>query len=127
MLRLNWAQMEEITEGMSLWLVNMSSKCPRAVLLDSGSFLMLSNDNNSEIVWQRFDYPVDTLLPGMKFGGRQKLVDSAAGLFSLQLDPSGAIQGVLTWNDSVQYWESGRPNIQYSSRNDKRRLLHSHY
>ncbi|GLJ27706.1 hypothetical protein SUGI_0543820 [Cryptomeria japonica] len=49
--------------GMYLWSVNVSNKCPRAVLLDSGSFLMLSNDNKSEILWQSFDYPVDTSLP----------------------------------------------------------------
>ncbi|GLJ27687.1 hypothetical protein SUGI_0543580 [Cryptomeria japonica] len=100
-------------EGTSLWSVSIPNKCSRAVLLDSGNFLMLSNDNKSEIVWQSFDYPVDTLLPGMRFGGRQKLVgwksslDPAPGFFSLQLDLSGAIQALLTWNDSVQYWKSG--------------------
>ncbi|GLJ27717.1 hypothetical protein SUGI_0543960 [Cryptomeria japonica] len=49
----------------------------------------------------------------MRFGGQQKLVgwknsmDPAPGLFSFQLDPSGATRFVLKWNDSVQYWESG--------------------
>ncbi|GLJ27714.1 hypothetical protein SUGI_0543930 [Cryptomeria japonica] len=49
----------------------------------------------------------------MRFGGQQKLVgwknsmDPAPGLFSFQLDPSGATRFVLKWNNSVQYWESG--------------------
>ncbi|GLJ27723.1 hypothetical protein SUGI_0544080 [Cryptomeria japonica] len=100
-------------EGTSLWSVNVSNKPSRAVLLDSGNFLMLSDSNKSETVWQSFDYPVDTWLPGMWFGGRQKLVswksslDPSPGLFSFHFDPSGAKQFVLTWNNSVRYWESG--------------------
>ncbi|GLJ27690.1 hypothetical protein SUGI_0543620 [Cryptomeria japonica] len=49
----------------------------------------------------------------MRFGGKQKIVswksplDPSPGLFSVQWDPSGAIQFVLKWNNSVQYWESG--------------------
>ncbi|XP_076941217.1 G-type lectin S-receptor-like serine/threonine-protein kinase At4g27290 [Bidens hawaiensis] len=36
-------------------------------LLDMGN-LVVWNKNKSEIVWQSFDYPSDTQLPGMKFG-----------------------------------------------------------
>ncbi|XP_059078238.1 G-type lectin S-receptor-like serine/threonine-protein kinase At2g19130 [Cryptomeria japonica] len=70
-------------------------------------------DNKSETLWQSFDYPVDTMLPGMRFGGQQKLIswksslDPAPGLFSFHGDPSGVKQFVLTWNNSVQYWASG--------------------
>lgn len=38
-------------EGTSLWSVNISYKCSQAVLLDSGNFLMLRDENKSEIVW----------------------------------------------------------------------------
>ncbi|GLJ44802.1 hypothetical protein SUGI_0942350 [Cryptomeria japonica] len=101
-------------EGASIWSVSnsISRKACRAVLLDSDNFLMLSDDNEQETVWQSFDNPVDTLLPGMRFGGQQKLVsrknslDPAPGLFSFHMDPSGAKQLVLTWNNSVQYWKS---------------------
>ncbi|XP_059073442.1 G-type lectin S-receptor-like serine/threonine-protein kinase SD2-2 [Cryptomeria japonica] len=66
-------------------------------------------------VWvaNSFDKPVDTLLLGMTFGGRQKLVswknsfDPTLGFFSLHMDPSGSKQFVLTWNNPIQYWESG--------------------
>ncbi|GLJ15635.1 hypothetical protein SUGI_0257190 [Cryptomeria japonica] len=49
----------------------------------------------------------------MRFGGQQKLVswksslDPAPGLFALHMDPSGAKQFVLTWNNSVHYWTTG--------------------
>ncbi|GLJ27710.1 hypothetical protein SUGI_0543880 [Cryptomeria japonica] len=100
-------------EGTSLWSANASKKPSRAALLDSGNLMMLSDSNESETLWQSFDYPVDTWMPGMWFGARQKLIgwknsmDPTPGLFSFQLDPSGATQFVLTWNDSVQYWKSG--------------------
>ncbi|GLJ27725.1 hypothetical protein SUGI_0544110 [Cryptomeria japonica] len=99
-------------EGTSLWSVNVSNKVSRAVLLDSGNFIMLRNDKKPETVWQSFDYPVDIWLPEMKFGGQQKLIawknskDPAPGLFSLHLDSSEK-QFVLTWNNSIRYWKSG--------------------
>ncbi|GLJ44806.1 hypothetical protein SUGI_0942390 [Cryptomeria japonica] len=101
------------SEGASIWSVNISSKASRAVILDSGNFLMLGDDNKADTVWQSFDNPLDTLLSGMRFGGQQKLVswknslDPAPGLFSYHVDPSEAKQMVLTWNNSIQYWESG--------------------
>ncbi|GLJ32901.1 hypothetical protein SUGI_0662700 [Cryptomeria japonica] len=100
-------------EGASLWSVNVTKKPSHAVILDSGNFVMLSDFNKSEPVWQSFDYPVDTVLPGMRFGGQKKLVswksslDPAPGLFSYQVDPSGVKQLLLKWNNSVQYWASG--------------------
>ncbi|GLJ32922.1 hypothetical protein SUGI_0663170 [Cryptomeria japonica] len=71
--------------GASLWSANVTKKAFQAVILDSG----------------------------MRFGGQQKLVswksslDPAPGLFSYHVDPTGAKQLLLTWNNSVQYWTSG--------------------
>ncbi|GLJ57531.1 hypothetical protein SUGI_1340610 [Cryptomeria japonica] len=64
--------------GMSLWSANVSYKPSRAVLLDSGKASLL-----------------------------EKLYGSRTWAFVLHLDPSGAKQFVLTWNNSVQFWESG--------------------
>ncbi|XP_059073429.1 G-type lectin S-receptor-like serine/threonine-protein kinase At2g19130 [Cryptomeria japonica] len=100
-------------EGASIRSVNTTKKASRAVIIDSGNFLMLKDDNKYETVWQSFDNPVNTWLPGMRFGGQQKLVswknpmDPTPGLFSFRTDPSGAKQFVLTWNKSIQYWETG--------------------
>ncbi|XP_076929904.1 putative inactive G-type lectin S-receptor-like serine/threonine-protein kinase SRK [Bidens hawaiensis] len=42
-------------------LVNVTAK-----LQDNGNLVMIGQD--SEVIWQSFDYPTDTLLPGMKLG-----------------------------------------------------------
>jgi len=102
---------DENGNGISAWSCNGSRKATKAVLLDSGNFVMI--DENQTTVWESFHYPGDTFLPGMKIGMGQKLsswknsFDPAPGSFTLELDPSGASQFVLLWNRSVLYWESG--------------------
>ncbi|XP_062223333.1 receptor-like serine/threonine-protein kinase SD1-8 [Phragmites australis] len=62
-----------------------------AQLLDSGNFVLSSDGSGSDksVAWQSFDYPTDTLLPGMKLG-----VDIKAGItrnitsWSSPTDPS---------------------------------------
>ncbi|KAJ8555968.1 hypothetical protein K7X08_022726 [Anisodus acutangulus] len=55
-----------------IWSTNSSTtlKNPIARLLDSGNLVIREeNEKRSEIfAWQSFDYPGDTLLPGMKLG-----------------------------------------------------------
>ncbi|XP_024638541.1 G-type lectin S-receptor-like serine/threonine-protein kinase At4g27290 isoform X2 [Medicago truncatula] len=40
---------------------------PMAELLDSGN-LVIRNQDETDYLWQSFDYPCDTILPGMKLG-----------------------------------------------------------
>ncbi|KMZ58983.1 S-locus receptor kinase (SRK) [Zostera marina] len=40
---------------------------PIASLLDSGN-LVITSEGGGDLIWQSFDYPTDTLLPGMKLG-----------------------------------------------------------
>ncbi|KAK8678778.1 hypothetical protein V6N13_144263 [Hibiscus sabdariffa] len=92
-----------------------------ATLLDSGNFILkeLSSDGSTKrILWQSFDYPTDTLLPGMKLGINLKtghiwslrswISDDvpATGSFTLGRDPSGASQLIITWQEKL-YWTSG--------------------
>ncbi|THG18919.1 hypothetical protein TEA_007248 [Camellia sinensis var. sinensis] len=55
-----------------VWSTNTSrsTRNPVARLLDSGNLIIQDpNDHNPEnFLWQSFDYPCDTLLPGMKVG-----------------------------------------------------------
>ncbi|KAF8390861.1 hypothetical protein HHK36_023160 [Tetracentron sinense] len=55
-----------------IWSSNSSiaAKNPVAQLLDSGNLVLRdgSNVNPESYLWQSFDYPSDTLLPGMKLG-----------------------------------------------------------
>jgi hypothetical protein len=97
-----------------------------AVLLNSGNLILQSSSNSSEILWQSFDYPTDTFLPGAKLGwdkvtglnrrlvSWKNLVDPATGLYREELDPGGVDQYLLTrLNSSVPYWSSGAWNGKY--------------
>uniref|UniRef100_A0A199UAQ8 Receptor-like serine/threonine-protein kinase n=1 Tax=Manihot esculenta TaxID=3983 RepID=A0A199UAQ8_MANES len=77
-----------------------------AQLLDSGN-LILIQDRSKRIVWQSFDQPTDTLLPGMKLGLNRRTGmfwfltswrstnDPGTGNFSLQVDAIRAPQFLL--------------------------------
>jgi hypothetical protein len=89
-----------------------------ARLLDTGN-LILTN-TASDVLWQSFDYPTDTLLPGMKikyandhpvlaswvsYGDRE---DPAPGLFSLHV---GSRKEVILMEGSEPYWTSSLSGV----------------
>ncbi|XP_065862205.1 G-type lectin S-receptor-like serine/threonine-protein kinase At4g27290 isoform X2 [Euphorbia lathyris] len=94
-----------------LWSTNTPTvaKEPIAKLLDSGNLVVRdANDSNKEnFLWQSFDHPADTLLPGMKLGGSlgtgtnrvlsswKSKEDPAVGEFHLQIDFRGYPQLIL--------------------------------
>nr|XP_009796865.1 PREDICTED: G-type lectin S-receptor-like serine/threonine-protein kinase At2g19130 [Nicotiana sylvestris] len=81
----------------------------------------MSNSSAPLLLWQSFDYPTDTLLPGAKLGYDKRtqkksvltswkhFYDPAPGLFSLELDPKHG-QFVLKWKRTTRYWASGSWN-----------------
>uniref|UniRef100_A0A3Q7H4W1 Bulb-type lectin domain-containing protein n=1 Tax=Solanum lycopersicum TaxID=4081 RepID=A0A3Q7H4W1_SOLLC len=92
-----------------------------AVLRDDGNLILSDMPNSSTplILWESFDYPTDTLLPGAKLGYDKRrtqrgqvliswksLSDPAPGLYSLELDPSHA-RFVIKWNRTKQFCASG--------------------
>uniref|UniRef100_A0A0D9YIG8 Receptor-like serine/threonine-protein kinase n=1 Tax=Oryza glumipatula TaxID=40148 RepID=A0A0D9YIG8_9ORYZ len=98
---------------------NTIASSPVVVLLDSGNLVVRHESNTSEVLWQSFDDFTDTWLPGNKLSRNKKTgvikrmiswkdrADPAPGMFSIQLDPSGATQYILLWNSSSVYWASG--------------------
>lgn len=108
----------EILEGKVSYQVTSisSNRNTTATLLDSGN-LVLRNDNLS-ILWQSFDYPSHTFLPGMNIGFDRKagktwsltswksLEDPTPGDFSLEVDPNGTSQFFIM-RGSRNYWTSG--------------------
>jgi hypothetical protein len=84
-----------------------------AVIMDSGNLVVLSAVNSSESIWQSFDHPGNTWLPGMEISISQRLTswrndwDPSPGPFSFQMDPNGVNQLVLLWKNDNTYWESG--------------------
>uniref|UniRef100_A0A0E0JS09 Receptor-like serine/threonine-protein kinase n=1 Tax=Oryza punctata TaxID=4537 RepID=A0A0E0JS09_ORYPU len=106
-----------------VWSTNVTGVAANStvgVILDTGNLVLADASNTSVVLWQSFDHFGDTWLPGGKLG-RNKLTgevthlvawkgynDPTPGMFSLELDPGGASQYVMSWNGSSrQYWSSG--------------------
>ncbi|XP_065863703.1 G-type lectin S-receptor-like serine/threonine-protein kinase At2g19130 [Euphorbia lathyris] len=112
-----------------IWSTNLNSTTNtsvEAVLHDNGN-LVLNGSGGSDPLWQSFDHPADTWLPGAKIGLNKtskqntRLIswknkdDPAPGLFSLELDPNETSQYFIIWNDSETFWTSGTWNGQIFS------------
>ncbi|XP_070028389.1 G-type lectin S-receptor-like serine/threonine-protein kinase At4g27290 isoform X4 [Nicotiana sylvestris] len=109
------------------WSTNMSRplavKNPIAQLLNSGNLIVRdANDTEPEnFLWQSFDYPTDTLLPGMKLGknfvnGQEFYLsswkneyDPASGDYTFHCDPTGYPQDVIR-KSKVKVFSSGTWN-----------------
>ncbi|XP_060199264.1 G-type lectin S-receptor-like serine/threonine-protein kinase At4g27290 isoform X2 [Lycium barbarum] len=95
----------------TIWSTNpsMSVQNPAAVLLDSGNLVIKdANDGNPEnFLWQSFNFPTDTQLPGMKLGKNLKtgheaylsawknVDDPTPGEITLHIDPTGYPQALI--------------------------------
>ncbi|CAN1775114.1 G-type lectin S-receptor-like serine/threonine-protein kinase At4g27290 [Linum perenne] len=120
-----------------VWSSNSSRslQSPVVKLLDSGNLVVKdgTDDNPENYLWQSFDYPCDTLLPGMKTGivnGQDKPLiswksteDPGKGEFSLQIDSQGYPQGYVKKGNRTLFrigsWNgerfSGLPALKQSS------------
>ncbi|KAL8487344.1 hypothetical protein ACS0TY_023862 [Phlomoides rotata] len=100
----------------TVWASNASTTVqnPVAQLLDSGNFVV-SDDRGENFVWQSFDHPTDTNLPGMKLGwnsvtGKENYLsswksrdDPATGEYTFHLDPTGYPQIVMRRGSAILY------------------------
>ncbi|KAH7842146.1 hypothetical protein Vadar_001974 [Vaccinium darrowii] len=107
-----------ILEGRTYYLLShiSSSGNTSATLLDSGN-LVLFDRRSGALLWRSFDYPSDTLLPGMKLGydkrnGKKWSMlawkskeDPGPGGFSMELDPRTNEFFIL--KGFQKYWTSG--------------------
>ncbi|XP_057869085.2 G-type lectin S-receptor-like serine/threonine-protein kinase At2g19130 [Cryptomeria japonica] len=107
-------------KGRSVWSTDMGQKGSRAVITDSGNFIVLDGHNKSAIVWESFAHPTNTWLPGMKMWKGMKLTswksssNPASGLFSFGMDMSpGEMQTMMFYNTSVPYRSSGECTANY--------------
>ncbi|KAK3145232.1 hypothetical protein QOZ80_4AG0325850 [Eleusine coracana subsp. coracana] len=104
-------------------LANITASNTVVVLSDIGNLVLRSSSNSSDIFWQSFDYPTDTLLPGAKLGqnkvtgvvrrivSRKNSVDQAPGIYSNMLGLDGMMR--LSWKLSTEYWNSGKWNGRF--------------
>ncbi|XP_057987854.1 G-type lectin S-receptor-like serine/threonine-protein kinase At1g11410 isoform X2 [Hevea brasiliensis] len=102
-----------------VWTANVSVEVTDycvAQLLDTGN-LILVRDKSKSTVWESFDHPTDTMLPGMKLRlnrttGMDRFPvswrsadDPGTGNFSLQINPKGSPQVFIYWG--IKYiWRS---------------------
>ncbi|XP_009336215.2 G-type lectin S-receptor-like serine/threonine-protein kinase At2g19130 [Pyrus x bretschneideri] len=101
-----------------LSIASNSTSQVAALLLDSGNFVITDVLNSSAVIWQSFDHPTDTWLPGGKLGynklTNEKLTltpwrssqNPAPGIFSLELEQNGTSL-LLMYNGTRMYWTTG--------------------
>ncbi|MED6124975.1 hypothetical protein PIB30_064018 [Stylosanthes scabra] len=106
--------------GASIWSSNSTSrtaKKPFLQLLDTANLVVKDGSNSPQnlILWQSFDIPGDTFLPGMKVranmasGNYTSLIcwrdtqDPAIGLYAYHIDPHGYPQVVITKGGTLIY------------------------
>nr|GMD35199.1 G-type lectin S-receptor-like serine/threonine-protein kinase At4g27290 isoform X1 [Ipomoea batatas] len=112
----DWAQNLLWSTNLSVTTVKQNSVL--ATLRDSGNLVLIDDGINSSTtpLWQSFDHPTETFLPGSKFGYNKRTKttygltswkswdDPAPGLFSIESDGNMAFQ---LWNGTEEYWNSG--------------------
>ncbi|KAJ8749114.1 hypothetical protein K2173_013721 [Erythroxylum novogranatense] len=96
---------------------NESATNATAALLDSGN-LVLKEANSMQVLWQSFDHPTDTLLPGMKLGINYKTgeiwsltswlraVNASPGAFTLEWEPNE--EQLIVNRRGRRFWSSGK-------------------
>ncbi|MED6111355.1 hypothetical protein PIB30_051606 [Stylosanthes scabra] len=107
-----------------VWAANSTTKrqvvSPIVQLLNSGNLVLREEkDSNSEnYLWQSFDYPCDTFLPGMKIGWNLKTgLNRQLSAWKNWDDPSkgdltwGVVLGttpeLVMWKGTTEYYRSG--------------------
>ncbi|KAL3503317.1 hypothetical protein ACH5RR_037766 [Cinchona calisaya] len=115
-----------------IWTSNSSMPVqnPVAQLLDTGNLVV--KDANGTFLWQSFDYPTDTFLPGMKLGRNfvtglevyisawKSYEDPAPGEYTYHCDPTGYPQNFVKKGAVLQFrtgpWNglgfSGAPGLR---------------
>ncbi|XP_074576445.1 G-type lectin S-receptor-like serine/threonine-protein kinase At4g27290 [Curcuma longa] len=101
---------------------------PVAQLLDTGNLVVreATDESADDFAWKSFDFPTDTLLPGMKIGWdlRTRLNrnltawksddDPSPGSYTLGIDLRGVPQQ-FGWRDGQPYWRAGPWNGAFLS------------
>lgn len=119
--------------GSIIWSSNSSrtAKNPVAQLLNTGNFVVKDagdddNDGDEDYIWQSFDHPSDTLLPGMKLGWNKKSGlnrhltswktsdDPSPGDYTYSVDPRGLPQLVLRKGSTEQFRSGPWYGTQFS-------------
>ncbi|XP_071709172.1 G-type lectin S-receptor-like serine/threonine-protein kinase RKS1 [Rutidosis leptorrhynchoides] len=104
-----------------VWSTNVSSVSNdsfSAQLLDSGNLVLFNHNNNQNFIWQSFDYPSNTFLPGLKLGLNKKTglnrmitswkssTDPGVGDYSYKMEFVGSTQ-LFLFKGTTRIWRTG--------------------
>ncbi|XP_024027463.1 G-type lectin S-receptor-like serine/threonine-protein kinase At4g27290 [Morus notabilis] len=96
-----------------VWSTSLSKQAQKAKLelLDSGNLVLKEekNGNSEAYLWQSFDYPCNTMLPGMKLG--RDLRKGFNRLFSAWRNWDDPCPGDLTWGIEIDVQQHTFPDI----------------
>lgn len=107
--------------GKPIWSSNQTATMNKPILqiLDSGNLIIIeSSASTSNPLWQSFDYPTDTLLPGMKIlynydtkmekhiTSWKSTQDPSTGVISFKLDFHG-LPEIFLWKNNNEVYRSG--------------------
>ncbi|XP_039144015.1 EP1-like glycoprotein 2 [Dioscorea cayenensis subsp. rotundata] len=103
--------------GTIVWSTITSGKPVSGInLTDNGSLVLFDSENN--IIWNSFDFPVDTLLPGQRLVAWQRLVSRAStynwthsGSHFILLSPSGFSSFIESDGIPQVYYRKGSVTI----------------
>ncbi|KAJ8763723.1 hypothetical protein K2173_003505 [Erythroxylum novogranatense] len=102
----------------------------RLTLLDSGNLVLTPEDDEDRVLWESFNYPTDTLLPGMQMDENFNLTswtsndDPKPGAFTFQRDDTRINQYTIKV-ESTRYWQSGGLNKFIEPENDLHEFISS--
>ncbi|KAK2988281.1 hypothetical protein RJ640_016861 [Escallonia rubra] len=124
-------------QGQETIIANPDALASSASMLDSGNFVLYNSDQN--VIWQSFEHPTDTLLPGQPLRMGQGLfssisqTDHSTGIFRLQMqDDANLVQQAFKSNSLYtpedSYWfsdtkDSGNNVTLNLDANDGRRSI----
>ncbi|XP_061357903.1 G-type lectin S-receptor-like serine/threonine-protein kinase At4g03230 [Gastrolobium bilobum] len=102
-------------------LKNSSSANKTVKLMDSGNLVLLDEDLGIKL-WQSFEHPTDTFLPGMKMDKNlgltswRSLEDPGSGSFTFKMAQTSDHTRFIILNNDQLHWES--EDQQYSSNSE---------
>ncbi|XP_039851231.1 G-type lectin S-receptor-like serine/threonine-protein kinase At2g19130 [Panicum virgatum] len=106
--------------------ISFVTEGPIPTLLNSWNLVLLDTSNSSapRTLWQSFDHPTDTLLPGAKLGreatgvtrrlvSRKSAATPSPGPYCFEVDPDAPQLVVKLCGSPVAYWATGAWNGRY--------------
>lgn len=100
--------LQQLPQGQATNVVVVSQSIFSASMTDSGNFVLYNSD--MEVIWQSFEHPTDTLLPGQRLLKDQELFssisekDHSRGIFRLKMQADGnLVQYPVETPDTAPY------------------------